>query len=33
MSQPRLGGRDALLICVICLAWAGNFLSSTIALQ
>ncbi len=28
-----LGGRDALLVVAICLAWAGNFLTSKLALQ
>jgi len=29
----KLGARDALLIAVICAAWAGNFLSSTLSLR
>ncbi|MBS1150047.1 MAG: family transporter [Myxococcaceae bacterium] len=36
MSAARpssLGGRDAFLIVIICFAWAGNFLSSTLALR
>lgn len=28
-----LGGRDLLLVLVICLAWAGNFLTSALALR
>ena len=33
MTTSRLGGRDAFLIVIICIAWAGNFLSSTLALR
>ena len=32
-QRPALGSRDAFLIAVICFAWAGNFLSSTLALR
>ena len=32
-SAPSLGARDALLIAVVCLAWAGNFLVSKLALR
>lgn len=31
-SRHRLGGRDLALVSVICLAWAGNFLTSRLAL-
>jgi O-acetylserine/cysteine efflux transporter len=33
LNKASLGGRDAFLIGIICLAWAGNFLSSTLALR
>ena len=32
-SRYRLGGRDLFLVSLICLAWAGNFLTSKLALQ
>ena len=32
-SRYRLGGRDLLLVSLICLAWAGNFITSKLALQ
>ena len=32
-SRLRLSGRDYLLIALICLAWAGNFLTSKLALR
>lgn len=31
--NERLGPRDGLLIAIICVAWAGNFLCSTLALR
>jgi O-acetylserine/cysteine efflux transporter len=31
-SRYRLGGRDLFLIALICLAWAGNFITSKLAL-
>lgn len=31
-SRYRLGGRDLALVALICLAWAGNFLTSKLAL-
>jgi O-acetylserine/cysteine efflux transporter len=30
---PGLGGRDLALVLLICLAWAGNFLTSALALR
>ncbi|WP_133478225.1 DMT family transporter [Cognatilysobacter segetis] len=30
---PGLGGRDLVLVLLICLAWAGNFLTSALALR
>lgn len=30
---PGLGGRDLVLVGLICLAWAGNFLTSALALR
>jgi O-acetylserine/cysteine efflux transporter len=33
MSEPRFGGRDFTLALVICIVWAGNFLTSAHALQ
>lgn len=33
MSEPRFGGRDFTLALVVCLVWAGNFLTSAHALQ
>ena len=32
-ARYRLGGRDLLLVSLIALAWAGNFLTSKLALQ
>lgn len=32
-SRDRLGGRDLALVSLICLAWAGNFITSKLALQ
>lgn len=32
-SRYRLGGRDLFLVSLICLAWAGNFLTSKLALR
>ena len=32
-SRHALVGRDLLLVGLICLAWAGNFLTSKLALQ
>ena len=32
-SRYRLGGRDLFLVVLICLAWAGNFITSKLALQ
>ncbi len=32
-ARHRLGGRDLLLVAIICLAWAGNFLTSKLALH
>jgi O-acetylserine/cysteine efflux transporter len=31
-SRYRLGGRDLFLVSLICIAWAGNFLTSKLAL-
>ena len=31
--SPGLGGRDLLLVLLICVAWAGNFLTSALALR
>ncbi|MGY3266045.1 DMT family transporter [Lysobacter sp. HA35] len=31
--NPGLGGRDLVLVLLICLAWAGNFLTSALALR
>jgi O-acetylserine/cysteine efflux transporter len=31
-ARYRLGGRDLLLVCLIALAWAGNFLTSKLSL-
>jgi O-acetylserine/cysteine efflux transporter len=31
--SPGLGGRDLALVLLICLAWAGNFLTSALALR
>ena len=31
-SRYRIGGRDLFLVSLICLAWAGNFLTSKLAL-
>lgn len=33
MSEQRFGGRDFTLALVVCLVWAGNFLTSAHALQ
>lgn len=32
-SRLGLGGRDIVLVAIICLAWAGNFLTSKLALH
>jgi len=32
-SRYRLGGRDLFLVLLICLAWAGNFITSKLSLQ
>lgn len=32
-SRYRLGGRDLFLVSLICLAWAGNFITSKLSLQ
>lgn len=32
-SRHRLGGRDLFLVLLICLAWAGNFITSKLSLQ
>ena len=32
-SRYRIGGRDLFLVSLICLAWAGNFLTSKLALN
>ena len=32
-ARYRLGGRDLFLVSLICLAWAGNFITSKLALQ
>ena len=32
-ARLRLGGRDLFLVALICLAWAGNFITSKLALQ
>jgi len=31
-ARYRLGGRDLFLVALICLAWAGNFITSKLAL-
>jgi O-acetylserine/cysteine efflux transporter len=31
--SPGLGGRDLVLVLLICVAWAGNFLTSALALR
>lgn len=33
MSESRFGGRDFMLALVVCIVWAGNFLTSAHALQ
>lgn len=33
VRAPGLGGRDLVLVLVICIAWAGNFLTSALALR
>ena len=33
MSHHKIGARDGFLIAVICLAWAGNFITTALGVK